>query len=240
MNNTTTAPTRAYEEIPGYEGRTRLSARYNYLHDLLDKCKGLLPGEAEIFTPCRVMQLPGGCKACSLNKCLGGDESVCCNWRAEADPDRSILEMEALLERRKRVLWARLGDPGLVNRHPYEHWARDPIYWLIQCGWARSQDDTDFRADAVKVIANHYGLHAQMDQAQEELAELIQAISKYRRADGQDEDAMDAAYHGVVEEMADVSIMVDQLRYLLNCDAQIGTVREEKLERQLRRMQEES
>jgi len=235
MNNTTTTPTRAYEEIPGYEGRTRLSARYNYLHDLLDKCKGLLPGEAEVFTPCRVMQLPGGCKACSLNKRLGGDESACCNWRAEADPDRAILETEDLLQKAAKDLSYR----GLSRSCRLE-WGKNPIYWLIRNNWYGVPARMKEPSSKVRGIADHYGLQAQMNQAQEELAELIQAISKYRRAAGKDDDTKNTALGGLVEEMADVGIMVDQLRYLLNCDEQVQTVRQEKLERQLIRMQEEA
>ena len=87
----------------------------------------------------------------------------------------------------------------------------------------------------VFTIADHYGLESQLNILQEELAELIQAVSKYRRGDPDH----------IIEEIADVEIMLDQVVYLLDKDTSvdieyfIGLHIDKKLRRQLKRIKEE-
>lgn len=81
----------------------------------------------------------------------------------------------------------------------------------------------------LKKIANHYGLRRQLWQTVEETAELTQVICKTGRYD------MDTVRDHLVEEVADVSIMIDQLVYLLG-DSMIAKIREEKIKRQLERI----
>lgn len=81
----------------------------------------------------------------------------------------------------------------------------------------------------LKKIANHYGLRRQLWQTVEETAELTQVICKTGRYD------MDTVRDHLVEEVADVSIMIDQLVYLLG-DNMIAKIREEKIKRQLERI----
>lgn len=52
----------------------------------------------------------------------------------------------------------------------------------------------------------------QLDQAQEELAELIVAISKYKRNENK------FTISNVIEEIADVNIMIKQVMMLLNIE----------------------
>lgn len=90
----------------------------------------------------------------------------------------------------------------------------------------------------IEAIADYYGTDNQISIAQEELAELIQALSKYRRAD--DGDAFHKAVADITEEMADVAIMLQQLRYLLVIDAtDVEATIKMKIDRQLRRIDEE-
>lgn len=65
------------------------------------------------------------------------------------------------------------------------------------------------------VNAEHYGYEAQSNQLVEECAELIQAVSKYRRAEAKGEDEKLIALCNLVEEIADVEIMLEQIKYLL-------------------------
>lgn len=58
-------------------------------------------------------------------------------------------------------------------------------------------------------IADRYGYPAQSNQLMEECAELIQAVNKYKRY-GNDE-----ALKNFIEEIADVEIMLEQIKYLL-------------------------
>lgn len=57
---------------------------------------------------------------------------------------------------------------------------------------------------------NRFGKRHQLSVAQEELAELIQAISKYNRSLDNQFDK-EKAKQMIIEEMADVSIMMAQL-----------------------------
>lgn len=81
-------------------------------------------------------------------------------------------------------------------------------------------------------IAKHYGENNQLNQLQEELAELIKAVNKYRR----DEDNID----NLIEEIADVEIMIQQIKYLLHLNPEyLEMSRINKLLRQKRRIKEE-
>lgn len=63
--------------------------------------------------------------------------------------------------------------------------------------------------------AEYFGYEAQSNQLVEECAELIQAVSKYRRAAAKGEDEKLIALSNLVEEIADVEIMLEQVKYLL-------------------------
>lgn len=84
----------------------------------------------------------------------------------------------------------------------------------------------------IKKIANYYGLHKQFRQTIEEMAELTQVICKAERYD------LDTVRDHLAEEVADVSIMIDQLEYLLG-DSMVAKIRDEKIKRQLERIRDE-
>lgn len=189
---------RDYTKVPGYEHMTGPQARYNYLHDLMEEYQGLTKEGIDRMEGCPRMAKEG-CAYCSFSGFLGGDPKVCCNWRAEAQPDRAIAILEDLL--------------GKVQ-------AEEDPDWLHKC----------------LVIASHYGLEHQVGIAQEELAELIQALNKLRRYGPGDA----VAQKKVAEEMADVCIMLNQLQLLLGNGGQVAQWVEEKLARQLDRMEKEA
>ena len=88
--------------------------------------------------------------------------------------------------------------------------------------------------ERLKQIADHYGLYDQLSMLQEECAELIQAASKYKRRKLIDD------YQHIVEEIADVEIMIAQVKYLLKMpDYHVDCVKDEKIKRQLERIQNE-
>ena len=85
------------------------------------------------------------------------------------------------------------------------------------------------------------GEENQMRQTQEELAELIVAINKYERAIKNDECPSYIAYtrKNIIEEMADVLIMLDAVKKILDIqDEEIKEVRDFKLNRLLNRLKE--
>jgi NTP pyrophosphatase (non-canonical NTP hydrolase) len=71
-------------------------------------------------------------------------------------------------------------------------------------------------AEEAKMIAEHYGYDEQSGQLIEECAELVQAISKYRRAKKSGvQPTLSLVYENLVEEIADVELMIEQVKYLL-------------------------
>lgn len=82
-------------------------------------------------------------------------------------------------------------------------------------------------------IADYYGLSSQLRQTQEECNELELAISKYCRDKNNDN------IKNIVEELADVEIKVEQIKYLLGCDTKVESVKEFKINRQLKRIYNE-
>ena len=194
---------RDYTKVPGYEGMTQPQARYNYLHDLLDAYMRLTPEDRTAMAPCKVREERGDCRYCTFSGFLGGDPEVCCAWRAEAQPDKAIEILEMLLDRR----------PTETN--------------TIRVIKPRTE------AEKIRAIARHYGKEPQIGVAQEECAELIQAISKVRRK-GETKDAIDH----LAEEIADVRIMCAQLEELFRVRASVALRMHQKLNRQMKRIME--
>lgn len=194
---------RDYTKVPGYEGMTQPQARYNYLHDLLDAYMRLTPEDRTAMVPCKVREERGDCRYCSFSGFLGGDPEVCCAWRAEAQPDKAIEILEMLLDRR-----------------PTETSTIRVI-------------EPRTGAEKIRTIARHYGKEPQIGVAQEECAELIQALSKIRRK-GETVKAM----ANLIEEIADVNIMCAQLEELFGVRASVARRMHQKLDRQLERIAE--
>lgn len=99
--------------------------------------------------------------------------------------------------------------------------------------------------EAIKKIADNYGFSEQSRQLYEEMAELIIATNKAYRLQKSnacpffDEVAMERknAFNNVIEEIADVTIMLEQIKYLLSIsDTDINEIIEQKLNRQLERI----
>ena len=192
---------RDYTKVPGYEGMTQPQARYNYLHDLLDAYMRLTPEDRTAMVPCKVREERGDCRYCSFSGFLGGDPEVCCAWRAEAQPDKAIEILEMLLDRK----------PTETN--------------TIRIIEPRTG------AEKIRTIARHYGKEPQIGVAQEECAELIQALSKIRRK-GETVKAL----ANLIEEIADVNIMCAQLEELFGVRASVALRMHQKLDRQLERI----
>ena len=89
------------------------------------------------------------------------------------------------------------------------------------------------REDArIEFIAKHYGFTSQANMLTEEAAEFTVALNKLRRGNTD-------AYKNIKEEVADVLVIVLQLRVLLEAE-KIDEIMNEKIERQLIRMKEEN
>ena len=97
----------------------------------------------------------------------------------------------------------------------------------------------------IKTIADHYGYDAQSRQCIEKMAELTQAINKFWRKGLKCgtidvHDCKDGFEMPVLEEIADVLIMIAQMIYLLGIkDEDLIKIIGFKLERQLERIKQE-
>lgn len=86
------------------------------------------------------------------------------------------------------------------------------------------------------IIAEHYGKEAQHRQLAEECAELAQASLKCIR-NNYDEKSLDH----LIEEMADVLIMIAQCLFLNDIEAkELDMKVSDKIERQLKRIEQET
>lgn len=87
-------------------------------------------------------------------------------------------------------------------------------------------------------IADLYGYQEQSLQTQEELAECIVAINKLRRA-RRIGKKIKKWRRRLISELADVMIMLQQMIYLLDCQAELEEEIDRKIERQVKRMKED-
>lgn len=98
--------------------------------------------------------------------------------------------------------------------------------------------------EAIKKIADTYGFSEQSRQLSEECSELIVAVNKYHREIKKPSytpsDFIDKQYLSlqIMEEIADVTIMIEQIKYLLSLNSDdIDLFIEKKLNRQLERIE---
>lgn len=99
---------------------------------------------------------------------------------------------------------------------------------------------TDSEKEILGLAIECYGAEAQTDMAIEEMSELTKALLKFRRAGKAEETStrvMSDILENVMEEMADVQIMLDQL-YLIFGEP--VSQRKFKLERMKIRLKERS
>ena len=84
----------------------------------------------------------------------------------------------------------------------------------------------------IKRIAKHYGYQHQVKKTTEECGEFIVALSKLANDEGSRKD--------VLEEMADVMVMMQQMQYFLCINpSELHKTMEAKVCRQLKRMKNE-
>ena len=86
-----------------------------------------------------------------------------------------------------------------------------------------------------KRAVDTWGTESQMNMMTEEIGELLQAISKFRRSYNKSEETKQDAFNHLCEETADVENMINQFRYMLDNEL-IDKYKEEKLERTLEKI----
>lgn len=97
----------------------------------------------------------------------------------------------------------------------------------------------------IEIIAEHYGLEEQSLQCIEEMAELTVAINKVRRHISDEIELVHGRkahsiwlepINNMIEEIADVQIMLNQLVFLTNSHEQVEKIMDEKIKRQMERI----
>ena len=79
-------------------------------------------------------------------------------------------------------------------------------------------------------IIDTYGTRSQQDIAIEELSELQKAILKYRRKSSNKRRKV------VIDEIADVSVMLEQLKIIYSCNKEVEERMDYKIGRQIKRI----
>ena len=91
--------------------------------------------------------------------------------------------------------------------------------------------------EKLKQIADRYGYDAQARQLIEEQAELTVALNKeWRSRKGHLACDNKEARQNIVEELADVEIMLEQIKYLMDCEYEVFIMKLNKTDRQMERM----
>lgn len=95
---------------------------------------------------------------------------------------------------------------------------------------------TTNRPEVLQECVATYGAEAQVDMAVEEMSELTKALLKYRRKAAQGSKDLEAARENILEEVADVIIMLTQLIMIYGGRDFVQETIENKVDRQIKRL----
>ena len=102
-------------------------------------------------------------------------------------------------------------------------------YW-VQSRLNKYISQTNRRKDNLLFVINSHGVRSQEDVAIEEMSELQKAIIKNRRYN--DENTRKE----IIEEIADVEIMLSQLKIIYSCKEEVERLMDYKIEREIKRI----
>ena len=90
------------------------------------------------------------------------------------------------------------------------------------------------RESKLLFLIDHYGTLNQKLIAIEEMAELQKAIVKHIRQESEEN------INSVIEEIADVQVMLEQLKMIFSCRTKIDEIMDAKIDRQIKRIVDEN
>lgn len=90
--------------------------------------------------------------------------------------------------------------------------------------------------DVYRAIAEQRGLHATSERMIEAMAELTQAITRFWRYDGINQVIIDDRRDRITEGIADVEIMLEQLKCVFECEKAAAQFKARKVEKELGRI----
>lgn len=91
----------------------------------------------------------------------------------------------------------------------------------------------DYRRTLLEAIT-HWGLNSQIDMAIEEMSELIQELARFKRVNRYVSDA------SITSEIADVEIMMEQMKVAFQINDKVEDEKENKLKRLRKMLREEN
>ena len=91
----------------------------------------------------------------------------------------------------------------------------------------------EFKNSVIIKAVDTYGEDSQINMAVEEMSELIKALMKLRRNDVDKKEI----FRNIAEEIADVEIMLEQLKLIFNCFSLVETEKEFKINRLAKRLE---
>lgn len=89
--------------------------------------------------------------------------------------------------------------------------------------------------DELEYIADYYGIHSQLIKLVEEMSEVTKEITKLLNSKD-DKTILDIYRNTLPEELADLSLVLDQVIYLIGCEEQIEEWRKYKAIREIRKI----
>ena len=126
-------------------------------------------------------------------------------------------------------------------KYRYRHKLKNGQEDLEKATWYEQKKHELECSDGRSLIANYYGLTAQENQLIEEMAELTQALCKMNRINGIGQPVAGHVrkyFDNLIEELADVKVVLDQVILLLNCENKVQKIMMEKIDRTIKRMSE--
>ena len=106
-------------------------------------------------------------------------------------------------------------------KYRYRHTLKNGDQDLEKAKWYELKKTKLEQSDDRHKIAEFFGIKTQTNQLIEEMSELMQAFCKENRG----------IKANVIEELADVKLVLAQLIYLLDCEEEVKQVEKSKIER---------
>ena len=129
-------------------------------------------------------------------------------------------------------------------KYRYRHELKNGQEDLDKAAWYEAKQAELVADDARFRIAKCFGLELRENFLIEEMAELTQAICKYKRIRNillpDRDDKMEVVIDNLIEEIADVKLVLAQLIYLLGCENEVTAIENQKIQRTIERIGEQN
>ena len=94
----------------------------------------------------------------------------------------------------------------------------------------------DTKEEIFQKALDKWGFNSRVKQLFEEMAELVIALNKFDRA--QNDDIREGCVYAIIDEIADVELMLDQMKYIFYCKERVEERYKMKLDRLIKMVTE--